>query len=211
MKKLISMVCCLLMAVALFAQAPTGGVTGSIVSRAGRLPIPGANLIILKDGQTVTSQVSESDGKFLVESLPDGMYQMIVTADGYKDQRVNVTVDKGFVKDMMFISLTPDQQVESVDASNFTEFDLDDSGYNDNPTILFSNNDPYNSIAGYGFSNVRFKNRGYNSETQDVYFSGVRLNDAITGYSPYSLWSGLNEVTRAKEASTGLELSLIHI
>ena len=207
MKKLISMVCCLLMAVALFAQAPTGGVTGSIVSRAGRLPIPGANLIILKDGQTVTSQVSESDGKFLVESLPDGMYQMIVTADGYKDQRVNVTVDKGFVKDMMFISLTPDQQVESVDASNFTEFDLDDSGYNDNPTILFSNNDPYNSIAGYGFSNVRFKNRGYNSETQDVYFSGVRLNDAITGYSPYSLWSGLNEVTRAKEASTGLEAS----
>ena len=59
MKKLTSMVCCLLMAVSLFAQTPTGGVTGSIVSRAGRLPIPGASLIIQKDGQTIATSVAE--------------------------------------------------------------------------------------------------------------------------------------------------------
>ena len=52
---------------------------------------------------------------------------------------------------------------------------------------------------------MRFRNRGYNSETQDVYLGGVRLNDAITGYSPYSLWSGLNEATRSKENVIGNE------
>ena len=207
MKKLVSILSLILVSAALLAQTPTGGVTGSVVSRAGRLPIPGANLIIQKDGQTVATSSSASDGRFLVEALSDGVYQLTVTADGYKDLRVNVTVDNGFVKDMVFMTMTPDVQVESVDASNFTEFDMDDSGYNDNPTILFSSNDPYNSVAGYGFSSIRFKNRGYNSETQDVYFSGVRLNDAITGYSPYSLWTGLNEVTRSKETSTGLESS----
>lgn len=207
MKKLISTLCVSLLCVAMYAQLPTGGVTGSVVSRAGRLPIPGAELQIRKDGNAIAKASSGQDGKFLVEALEDGMYTMTVKADGYKDLIVNVTVDKGFVKNMMFVSMMPDVQAEHVDASNFTEFDMDDTGYNDNPTILFSSNDPYNEIVSFGFSSIRFKNRGYNSESQDVYFSGVRLNDAITGYSPYSLWTGINEITRAKDSSTGLAVT----
>lgn len=82
---------------------------------------------------------------------------------------------------------------------------MEDSGYSDNPSILFGANDPYNNIVGYGFSDVRFKNRGYNSEAQDVLFAGIPINDALTGYSPYSLWSGLNEATRSKETTIGLD------
>ena len=33
------------------------------------------------------------------------------------------------------------------------------------------------------------------------------MNDALTGFSPYSLWSGLNEVTRAKASVIGSEIS----
>lgn len=33
------------------------------------------------------------------------------------------------------------------------------------------------------------------------------MNDAITGYTPYSLWSGLNEATRSKETVNGAEVS----
>lgn len=206
MKKLLFTLSAALLTVAMYAQMPTGGVTGSVVSRAGRLPIPGATLQLQHEGNTVAA-TANAEGVFLIENIADGVYSMTVSADGYKDATVNVTVDKGFVKNLMFVTLTPDVQTEQVDASNFTEFDMDDSGYNDNPTILFSNNDPYNEIASFGFSSIRFKNRGYNSESQDVFFSGVRLNDAITGYSPYSLWTGLNEVTRAKDSSTGLESS----
>ena len=51
-------------------------------------------------------------------------------------------------------------------------------------------------VVGFGFSAIRFKNRGYASETQDVYLAGVPMNDALTGYTPFSLWSGLNEESR---------------
>ena len=33
------------------------------------------------------------------------------------------------------------------------------------------------------------------------------MNDALTGYSPFSLWSGLNEATRYKETTVGNEVS----
>ncbi len=205
MKKVLTILSTVLLAVALWAQGPTGGVTGAVVSRAGRLPVPGAAVELSKGGIQVASALASHDGKFLVEGLADGVYEMSVKADGFNDLFVNVTVDKGFVKDMVFVSMSPVLQVDDLDESNFAEFDMTDTGYNDAPTILFSSNDPYDQVAGYGFSNIRFKNRGYNSETQDTYFAGVRLNDAITGYSPYSLWTGLNEVTRSKESTTGLD------
>jgi hypothetical protein len=40
-----------------------------------------------------------------------------------------------------------------------------------------------------------------------VYLAGVKMNDAITGYSPFSLWSGLNEATRTKYTVNGSEIS----
>ena len=91
--------------------------------------------------------------------------------------------------------------------TTFGEFDLDGYGYEDNPTILYDQNDVFNNQAGYNFSAVRFKARGYASESQDVYIAGVKMNDAMTGYTPYSLWSGLNEVTRAKASVIGSEIS----
>ena len=40
-----------------------------------------------------------------------------------------------------------------------------------------------------------------------MYLAGVKMNDAITGYSPFSLWSGLNEAMRSKETVNGAEVS----
>ena len=205
MKKFLILSALLLASLSALAQEYTGGVKGTVVSRVGRTPIPGAQLVLTRVGFNTVTAVADEEGRFLVENLANGVYAMKVTADEYADINVNVTVDKGFVKDLIFVSMSPEQQIHDVDASNFSEFDMDDSGYSDTPTILFSSNDVYNNVVGFGFSAIRFKNRGYNSENQDVYLSGVRLNDAITGYSPYSLWTGLNEVMRTKESTTGLE------
>jgi len=206
MKRIAIIFICLLVGILAFAQKPTGGVKGTVVSRDGRAPIAGAELVLTKGEMTVHTQ-SLPDGSFLIEGLEDGMYDMVVTADDFAQSNVNVTVDKGFVKDLIFVSLLPVKNVEEVDDSNFAEFDLMDSGYSDTPTILFNANDVYTSIAGYGFSAIRFKNRGYESQDQNVLLNGVLMNDALTGYSPYSLWSGLNEATRSKETTIGLEAS----
>lgn len=188
-----------------WAQTPTGGVKGTVVSRSDKAAIAGAHISLLSGGARVAECTTDGNGAFLVEELADGTYSMTVTADGYVDANVNVTVEKGYVKDMMRLSMLPEQVVAEIDDSSFAEFDMDDSGFTDNPTILYDSNDVFTQVAGYGFSSVRFKNRGYESESQDVYLAGVKMNDAITGYSPFSLWSGLNEAMRSKNTNIGLE------
>ena len=205
-RKVLLTIATLLSALSIFAQSERGGVTGTVVNRAGRIPVADAVITLSHDGETVVSGVSGADGRFLFEDLLNGVYSMTVEAPGFVTANVNVTVE-GYVKDLIFVSLIVEQQVNEVDDSSFSEFDMDDSGYDDSPTILFGTNDPYNDIVSFGFSNIRFKNRGYTSESQKVYLSGVKLNDAITGYSPYSLWSGLNEATRSKETTIGNEVS----
>ena len=206
-KKVLLTIAAILCSIALFAQKNDwGGVKGTVVNRAGRAPIAGAELVISQSGEEKASAVSDAEGKFLIENLPNGMYDMTVRASGFLDANVNVTVE-GYVKDLIFVGMVPEQVVTEVDDSNFAEFDMDDSGFEDAPSILFDSNDPFTNIASFGFSNIRFKNRGYTNESQDVYLSGVRMNDAITGYSPYSLWSGLNEAMRSKESTIGNEVS----
>lgn len=205
MKKLFLALAGLILSVALSAQ--TGGVKASVVSRAGRVPVGGAVVVLSQNGAQIRSIKAGEDGAFLFEQLNDGSYTLDVTADGFVPVQLNVIVEKGYLRDLIFVTMTPEQQLVEVDDSNFSEFDLDDSGYNDAPSILFGANDIYTKIASYGFSSVRFKNRGYNSETQDVYLSGIKMNDAITGYSPFSLWSGLNEAMRSKETTMGIEAS----
>ena len=206
-KKVLLTIAAVLCSAALFAQrSDFGGVTGTVVNRAGRAPIAGAELTLSQGGDKVASATSDADGKFLMENLPNGMYDMKVVAPGFLDANVNVTIE-GYVKDLIFVGMIIEQVVTEVDDSNFAEFDMDDSGFEDAPSILFGSNDPFTNIASFGFSNIRFKNRGYTNESQDVYLSGIRMNDAITGYSPFSLWSGLNEAMRSKETTVGNEVS----
>ncbi len=206
-KQLILAVSALFASVLLLAQAPTGGVKGTVISRNGRVPVENARLVLMQGAAEIATATSEQDGTFLIGGLPDGMYTLVIEAPEYLETQVQVTVNDGYVKNMFNLSLTAVQHVTEVDDDSFANFDMEDSGFSDNPTILFGSNDVFNSIAGYNFSAVRFNARGYNSETQDVYLAGVKMNDAITGYSPFSLWSGLNEAMRSKETVNGNEVS----
>lgn len=197
----------LFLALTLSAQNYTGGVKGTVVSRLSKATIDGADLILYSEGKEVARVKAGQDGTFQIGNLKDGMYDLVIESPDYLQSRVNVTVNDGYVKNMFNLSLTPVAKVAEVDDASFSEFDMDDSGYQDSPTILFGQNDVFNNMAGYNFSSVRFRVRGYSSESQDVYLAGVRMNDAITGYTPYSLWSGLNEATRSKESVNGAEVS----
>lgn len=197
----------LFLALTLSAQNYTGGVKGTVVSRLSKATIDGADLILYSEGKEVARVKAGQDGTFQIGNLKDGMYDLVIESPDYLQSRVNVTVNDGYVKNMFNLSLTPVTKVAEVDDASFSEFDMDDSGYQDSPTILFGQNDVFNNMAGYNFSSVRFRVRGYSSESQDVYLAGVRMNDAITGYTPYSLWSGLNEAVRSKESVNGAEVS----
>ncbi|MBP5558453.1 MAG: carboxypeptidase regulatory-like domain-containing protein [Bacteroidales bacterium] len=197
----------LLAAVTLSAQDFSGGVKGTVINRSGREPIEKARLTLMQGASQIAVVQSAEDGTFEIQGLDDGQYTLVIEAPGFLESQVQVTVNDGYVKNMFNLSLTALRQLSEVDDDSFAAFDLDDSGYNDNPTILFGSNDVFNNIAGFNFSSVRFRARGYSSESQDVYLAGVKMNDAITGYSPFSLWSGLNEAMRSKESVFGSEVS----
>lgn len=207
MKKALLTMAATLLSFAALAQAPTGGVEAEVVDRAGRAPISGAEVELFQGEVSLGKISTGADGRFLFDELADGSYTLSVSAEGYTPTRVNVRVEQGILRNLMFVTLGPSEslQTSELDASSFSEFDLADTGYSDAPTILYATNDVYADMVGYGFSAIRFKNRGYASETQDVYLAGVPMNDAITGYTPFSLWSGLNEAMRSKDATLGLE------
>ncbi len=205
-RKLLAILFAAIFAFPAFAQENKGGVEGTVVNRNGRVPVPDAAITLYRGETVVQQSQAGSDGYFSFGNLPDGIYRMTVESPGFERSVVNVTVE-GFMKDLMFVSLVPTEALAiDIDDSNFAEFDMIDSGYDDAPSIIYGN-DVYSNIAGYGFSQIRFRQRGYDSRTQDVYLSGVRLNDALTGYTPWSLWSGLNEATRNKEVENGLDMS----
>ena len=206
-KKLTLATVALLLSLGLSAQTYTGGVRGTVVSRTDRAPVAGAVLVLYQGTAEVATVTSGDDGRFLIEDLDNGIYDLVIQAPDYLETRVNVTVNDGYVKNMFNLSLTRGAVVSEVDVDNLVEFDMDDTGYGDSPTVLFGQNDVFNNMAGYNFSAVRYRVRGYSSESQDVYLAGVKMNDAITGYSPFSLWSGLNEATRTKYTVNGAEIS----
>ena len=142
----------LFLALTLSAQNYTGGVKGTVVSRLSKATIDGADLILYSEGKEVARVKAGQDGTFRIGNLRDGMYDLVIESPDYLQSRVNVTVNDGYVKNMFNLSLTPVTKVAEVDDASFSEFDMDDSGYQDSPTILFGQNDVFNNMAGYNFS-----------------------------------------------------------
>jgi len=91
----------------------------------------------------------------------------------------------------------------SVEAS---DLDADIAGQ-DVSGILRSSRDVFNATAGFNFGAARFRVRGLGGEYSTVSLNGVPMNDLETGYASWSLWGGLNDVTRWAETHTGVSAS----
>lgn len=188
----------------LAASAQTGGITGKVVSRAGRTPLGAVKITMTPGGAT---GVSDAAGNFFFESIPDGDYTLRFEAVEFEPLTIAVRVNKA-VREIPAAVMIPAAPQQVLDDAVFAEFDMESA--NDAqalPSSLSASRDVFNNIASYKFSEMRFNVRGYDSQYQDVYMNGIQLNDAMTGYTPWSLWSGLNDATRNQEVTTGLVAS----
>ena len=70
--------------------------------------------------------------------------------------------------------------------------------------ILRSSRDVFANTAGFNFGAARFRVRGLDGEENAVSVNGILINDLESGYAPWSLWGGLNDVTRWTETRTGI-------
>lgn len=186
------------------AYAQQGGVRGRVVSRDGRVALSNVKVVVEPLGLEAST---DRDGYFTVEGLPKGAYQLRFEAPEYEDLDIAVRVDQ-LVKNLNQVVLSPDAQSMTIDDSVFAEFDSDTATDTQAlPSSLSSSRDVFNNIASYKFSEMRFNVRGYDSQYSNIYLNGIRFNDALTGYGPWSLWSGLNDATRNQENTAGLHSS----
>ena len=206
--KLKSLLILMLTAVTFASYAQEGGVIGTVVSRNGRVALSNVEVKIESLGvQTVT----DGNGLFTLENLPAGSYTLQFETPDFEPLDVMVRVGTEHVQNLKQIVLVPAGPTTTAffDDAIFAEFDSDSSSSDTQalPSSLSSSKDLFNNIASYRFSEMRFNVRGYDSQFSDIYLNGIRFNDAMTGYGPWSLWSGLNDATRNQENYTGLEMS----
>lgn len=206
MKRNLLLLICALFALSVNAQTQTGGVKGTVVSRGSRASIGNVKVTIPSLG---IETVSDSDGKFSFDNMAKGEYDVIFEAKDFEPLTLKVRVD-ALVRDINAVVLIPDIPVgapTAVDDSVFAELDTDTDSSGDSPalpSVLSASKDIFTSITSYKFSEMRFRTRGYDTQYTDIYLNGIRFNDALTGYGPWSLWTGLNDATRNQETTTGL-------
>lgn len=200
--KLKALLIVMLATLSLSAYAQDGGIRGKVVSRNGREALSNVKVTI---GSTGLTAVTDADGNFVFENLPKGDYTISFDAPEFEDLDLKVRVDRN-VRNLNSVVITPVMTSSGFDDSIFAEFDTDSSSSDVQalPSSLSSSKDLFNNIASYRFSEMRFNVRGYDSQYSDIYLNGIRFNDAMTGYGPWSLWSGLNDATRNQENATGL-------
>ena len=183
-----------------FAQ---NGLKGRVLARGNRDAV--GNAVVTIDGTNYKAQ-TDADGYFELKGVPAGDYKLSFESPEYEKLNIAVKVEQG-VKDINSVIVVPNAFVgEMVDDAIFAEYDTESSSSDSPalPSMLSASKDLYNNIASYRFSEMRFNVRGYDSKYTDVYLNGIRFNDALTGYGPWSLWSGMNDATRNQESAAGL-------
>ena len=192
----------------LCAAAQEGGVKGKVVSRTGRMPIDGVN-VTLTPGEIITT--TNANGEFIFYNIEKGEYKLQFEVMDYETLTLAVRVDQ-LIRDINQVIMVPDISTQVLDDAIFAEYDnetLEDA--QSLPSSLSASKDVFNNIASYKFSEMRFNLRGYDSQYSSVYMNGILLNDAMTGYTPWSLWSGLNDVTRNQLTTSGLQMAAVGV
>ena len=187
------------------SYAQEGGIRGKVVARGSREALSNVKVTLESTG---LSAVTDKDGNFLFENLPAGDYRVAFDAPDLEELELRVRVGQN-MRDLNAVVVSPLASSAGFDDSLFAEFDSDSSSSDEQslPSSLSSSKDLYNSVASYRFSEMRFNVRGYDSQYSDIYLNGIRFNDAMTGYGPWSLWSGLNDATRSQNTLPGLAAS----
>ena len=179
-----------------------GGIKGVVVSRTTRATIDKVNIVLTPGDRTA---VTNEQGEFLFETVAPGEYELHFATAEFEDLTLPVRVGKNMRE--LKVIMIPANRSQAMDDAIFAEFDTETmEDAQSLPTSLSASKDVFNNIASYQFSEMRFNVRGYDSQFSDVYMNGIQLNDAMTGYTPWSLWSGLNDATRNQEVTTGLQM-----
>ncbi len=188
----------------LCAQIATKGLVKDIDT--GK-PLPGVTVQV--QGTSISVQ-TDANGEYQLPSLLAGNYIISYTLIGFQPFEVQFEAKEGAI--LPEISLKHSQLDESQNQTfsevtiSSDDLDMDSKGQSISG-LLQSGADPFESAVSYVFSPARFQIRGYDSEYSLTYMNGIPVNDPESGFSSWSAWGGLNDVTRNRESRYGLSTS----
>lgn len=169
----------------------------------------GATLVQLKGSTTLSTQSTQA-GTFEIKNVPYGNYTLEIAPEGYEVIILQVTVnspktDLGVVNS----GLTENTQLsiqENLPTVSLSENDMRESSSASVAGVLTAGRDPFAAAAAFNFSAGRFRNRGYDNENLTL-MNGVPVEDLSSSRTLFGTWAGLNDVTRSRESTYGLNPS----
>ncbi len=208
MKKIIT---CLLLSFSVhFVFSQTALVKGIIIHEDTKLPYNEVTVTLPTAKVTTTT---DANGEFSFSNLPFGTYELVMSADGVNEERINITVNaESTVLEpyaLKTVSLNANNYtIENSganieDASSQDENSISSAGQNV-ASVLNASRDAYLSAATFGWGQFFYKMRGYENDQNVLYLNGVPMNDLEEGGIFFNSFSGLNDVFRGRSVGLGL-------
>ena len=176
-------------------------ITGEVCDKELGIPLAGVRVSVQKP-KLSTLVYTDKKGQFSIQLPAATQYQLSFKQEGYVDYTRSFTQEElqssSFKINILLKRDLSKQKLEEIDdafAAFVVEENADDAGTGQSPVLLSASRDPYINKAGFQFSPVRFRIRGYDSPYQEQLLNGMQMNNLNNGYSAWSLWNGLNNVT----------------
>ena len=115
--------------------------------------------------------------------------------------------ETSYVRDSIQPDENRDALLDNLPVITLSEDALRQDGSNTIASLLTAGRDPFYAAVAFNFSHVRYRLRGYDADQSVVLLNGVPMKNLDNGSIPWNAWSGLNEMMRNRETSTGLRNS----
>ncbi|GAB4490944.1 MAG: carboxypeptidase-like regulatory domain-containing protein [Saprospiraceae bacterium] len=192
----------LLLAQAMSAQTVT--LRGTVLDAETEKPLSDAAVVISGTGRVAATK---SDGFFILPDVEASTsLTLSVTHEGYEPVTLELA-PKDFASPIQVaMRRLPEINNFPTDIPTITleEAELQTEGAGEIANLLTASRDVFQTVAGFGWSPFRFRERGYDSEFFPLYLNGVNINDPETGFTVFGEIGGLNDVLRNRETSIGL-------
>ncbi len=178
-------------------------ITGSVFN-ADNQAVVGADVMLL--GTNYYTQ-TDQNGNFVLDKIKPGNYQIFISSPGYEDYINEIVVKTGMSYDLGKIKLNvlnveEDQTIVTLSQDEIAQ---EESGEENISGLLHGSRDVFLSAAAYNLGQLRFKIRGYDNRYTEIDINGVPMENLDNGRVYWSLWGGLNAVTRYKTSYLGLQ------
>lgn len=182
---------------------------GVITAEHSKSPIVGAKIRLANQDISTTTN---AQGEFSLQLLQPIDEEVIISASGFLTQVKVVKLSDNQVNDLGTVLLKSDIETEMKQEIlvQLSESDISDDGQSQNmSTSLSRRGDVFSNLTSYAFSPMRFRVRGYGQENEQVYINGVNFNSQERGVFSYSMIGGLNDATRNRDVTNGIEANSV--